>query len=134
MTVRAARPTVRDLRTPSRQLADATPDLTTSFQMLNHLFDLIGYNPNGREAPSATGREEGYLFWIAWVTHQTEHLFTTGDAHGSYRPVFIGAPCGILANIIARDPSGSFSNLNLFGDPNNGGQGAIIGSSACGNG
>ena len=48
--------------------------------------------------------------------------------------MFIGAPCGILANIIARDPSGSFSNLNLFGDPNNGGQGAIIGSSACGNG
>jgi len=102
--------------------------------MLNHLFDLIGYNPNGREAPGITGRDEGYLFYIAWITHQTEHLFTTGDAHGSYRPVFVGAPCGILANIIARDPSGSFSNLNLFGDPNNGGQGAIIGSSACGNG
>jgi hypothetical protein len=100
--------------------------------MLNHLFDLIGYNPNGREAPSVTGRDEGYLFYIAWVTHQTEHLFTTGDAHGSYRPVFIGAPCQTLAAIIARDPTGIFSSLNLFGDPNNGGQGAIIGSGLCG--
>ncbi len=130
--VRAARPLLRDLRQPSRQLADATPDLTTTFQMLNHLFDLLGYNPNGREAPGVTGRDEGYLFWIAWVTHQTEHLFTTGDAHGSYRPVFIGAPCQILQGIIARDPTGVFSSLNLFGDPNNGGQGAIIGSSLCG--
>jgi phospholipid/cholesterol/gamma-HCH transport system substrate-binding protein len=129
--VRAARPVVRDLKTPGRQLADATPDLTTSFRMLNHLFDLIGFNPNGREDPSVTGREEGYLFWIAWLTHQTEHLFTTGDAHGSYRPVFIGAPCGVLQGIIARDPSGIFSNLNLFGDPGTG-EGAILGSSICG--
>jgi phospholipid/cholesterol/gamma-HCH transport system substrate-binding protein len=129
--VRSARPLVRDLRQPSRQLADATPDLTTTFVMLNHLFDLIGYNPNGREDPSVSGREEGYLFWIAWVTHQTENLFTTGDAHGSYRPVFLAAPCQTLAGIIARDPTGVFSNLNLFGDPSNGGQGAIIGSSIC---
>jgi phospholipid/cholesterol/gamma-HCH transport system substrate-binding protein len=128
--VRAARPVVRDLRTPGRQLADATPDLTTSFQMLNHLFDLIGFNPGGREAPTPTGREEGYLFWIAWVTHQTEHLFTTGDAHGSYRPVFIGAPCGILQGFIARDPTGIFSNLNLFGSPD-APQSAILGSTLC---
>jgi phospholipid/cholesterol/gamma-HCH transport system substrate-binding protein len=128
--VRSARPVVRDLRTPSKQLADASPDLTTSFQMLNHLFDLIGYNPNGREAPTPQGRDEGYLFWIAWVTHQTEHLFTTGDAHGSYRPVFVGAPCGILNSIIARDPTGVFSNLNLFGSPD-APQSAILGGSLC---
>jgi phospholipid/cholesterol/gamma-HCH transport system substrate-binding protein len=128
--VRAARPVVRDLRTPGKQLADATPDLTTSFQMLNHLFDLIGYNPGGREAPTVTGRDEGYLFWIAWVTHQTEHLFTTGDAHGSYRPVFVGAPCGILQGLIARDPTGVFSNLNLFGSPD-APQSAILGSTLC---
>jgi phospholipid/cholesterol/gamma-HCH transport system substrate-binding protein len=128
--VRSARPVVRDLRTPSKQLADASPDLTTSFQMLNHLFDLIGYNPNGREEPSVTGRDEGYLFWIAWVTHQTEHLFTTGDAHGSYRPVFVGAPCGILQGLIARDPTGVFSNLNLFGSPD-APQSAILGGSLC---
>jgi phospholipid/cholesterol/gamma-HCH transport system substrate-binding protein len=111
--VRAARPLVRDLRTPGRQLADATPDLTRSFTVLNHLFDLFAYNPGGREGPEKANREEGYLFWIAWVTHQTVNVFSTGDAHGSYRPVFVGGPCGVLSGLLARDPTGIFSNLNL---------------------
>jgi phospholipid/cholesterol/gamma-HCH transport system substrate-binding protein len=111
--VREARPLVRDLKTPGRQLADATPDLTRSFTVLNHLFDLFSYNPNGREGPEVKNREEGYLFWIAWVTHQTVNVFSTGDAHGSYRPVFIGGPCGVLKGLLAEDPTGVFSNLNL---------------------
>ncbi len=111
--VRAVRPVVHDLRTPAKQLAGATPDLTRSFTVLNHLFDLFAYNPGGRQGPDVTNREEGYLFWIAWVTHQTVNVFSTGDAHGSYRPVFVGGPCGALAGILARDPTGIFSNLNL---------------------
>jgi phospholipid/cholesterol/gamma-HCH transport system substrate-binding protein len=111
--VRAARPVVRDLKTPGKQLADATPDLTRSFTVLNHLFDLFSYNPGGREGPEKANREEGYLFWIAWVTHQTVNVFSTGDAHGSYRPVFVGGPCGVLEGILAEDPTGIFSNLNL---------------------
>jgi phospholipid/cholesterol/gamma-HCH transport system substrate-binding protein len=117
--VRAARPVVRDLKTPADQLADATPDLTRSFTVLNHLFDLFSYNPGGREGPEKAGREEGYLFWIAWVTHQTVSVFSTGDAHGSYRPVFVGGPCGVLEGLLAEDPTGTFSNLNL---------GAILGA------
>jgi phospholipid/cholesterol/gamma-HCH transport system substrate-binding protein len=111
--VRAARPVVRDLKTPGKQLADATPDLTRSFTVLNHLFDLFSYNPGGRQGPEVNGREEGYLFWIAWVTHQTVDVFSTGDAHGSYRPVFLGGACGALAGLLARDPTGIFANLNL---------------------
>ena len=111
--VRAARPVVRDLKTPGKQLADATPDLTRSFTVLNHLFDLFSYNPGGRQGPEVNGREEGYLFWIAWVTHQTVDVFSTGDAHGSYRPVFLGGACGALAGQLARDPTGIFANLNL---------------------
>jgi phospholipid/cholesterol/gamma-HCH transport system substrate-binding protein len=111
--VRAARPVVRDLKTPGKQLADATPDLTRTFTVLNHLFDLFSYNPGGRQGPEVNGREEGYLFWIAWVTHQTVDVFSTGDAHGSYRPVFLGGACGALAGMLARDPTGIFANLNL---------------------
>jgi phospholipid/cholesterol/gamma-HCH transport system substrate-binding protein len=111
--VRAARPVVRDLKTPGRQLADATPDLTRTFAMLDNLFNLFAYNPGGREGPDNPKREEGYLFWIAWVTHQTVNVFSSGDAHGSYRPVFLGGPCGALAGILAQDPTGVFSNLNL---------------------
>ena len=111
--VRAARPLVRDVKAPGRQLADAAPDLTRTFTVLNHMFDLFAYNPGGREGPEKTGREEGYLFWIAWVTHQTVNVFSTGDAHGSYRPVFVGGPCGALAGLLSRDPTGIFANLNL---------------------
>ena len=118
--VRNARPLVRDLKAPGRQLANATPDLTRSFVVLNHLFDLFSYNQNGREGPEVANRDEGYLFWIAWLTHQTEHLFTQGDAHGSYRPVFIGGSCGSLAGIAADDPTGIFGpTLNTLGITSN---------------
>ena len=86
---------------------------------------------NGREDPGDAARQEGYLFWLAWAQHMATQLFSSSDAHGSYRPVFLAAPCQTLAGIIARDPTGIFSNLNLFGDPSDGGQGAIIGSSIC---
>lgn len=121
--VRAARPLVRDLRAPGKQLADATPDLTRSFAVLNKLFDLFSYNPGGREGPEKAAREEGYLFWIAWVTHQTNYVFSSADAHGSYRPVFLGGPCGVLEGALAEDPTGIFANMNL---------GAILGpAGAC---
>lgn len=111
--VRGALPLVRDLKAPGRQLANAAPDLTRSFVVLNKLFDLFSYNPNGREGPGVPNRQEGYLFWIAWVTHQTVNVFNTGDAHGSFRPVFVGGPCGVLQGQLAEDPTGIFSNLNL---------------------
>ena len=123
--VRAARPIVRDLKVPGKQLANATPDLTRTFTVLNHLFDLFAFNPGGRQGPEVNGREEGYLFWIAWVTHQTVNVFSTGDAHGSYRPVFVGGPCGALAGILARDPTGIFSNLNLANGLGLGGAGGV---------
>jgi len=111
--VREARPLVRDLKTPGNQLANATPDLTRSFVVLNKLFDLFSYNPGGREGPEKAGREEGYLFWIAWLTHQTNFVFSSADAHGSYRPVFLAGPCGVLAGALAEDPTGIFANMNI---------------------
>ena len=111
--VRDARPLVRDLRAPGRQLADATPDLTRSFVVLNQLFDLMSFNPGGREGPEVPGRQESYLFWIAWVTHQTVNVFATADAHGSYRPVFLAGPCGMLQGLLAEDPTGTLANANL---------------------
>ena len=96
--VRDARPLVRQLRPASQNLAAATPDLTRSFVVLNHLFNMLGYNQNGREGPdvSIQHRDEGYLFWIAWLGHQGNTLFSSADAHSSFRPVTIGGTCGTL--------------------------------------
>jgi phospholipid/cholesterol/gamma-HCH transport system substrate-binding protein len=87
---------VRSLKPASENLAAATPDLTRSFKVLNSLFNLIGYNENGRQGPEVPGRDEGFLFWIAWLDHNGASLFSSSDANGPFRPVTIGAPCTTL--------------------------------------
>ena len=69
--VREARPLVRDLRPASIQLADASPGLTRTFTQLNNFFNLLAYNPNGREGPE-NGRAPGGLPVLARL----------GAAHG----------------------------------------------------
>ncbi len=91
--VRDARPLVRDLRPAAQDLARATPDLTSSFVVLNHLFNMLGHNPNGREGPENRARQEGFLFFIAWLGHQGRLVYSTEDANGPFRPVFLGGTC-----------------------------------------
>ena len=50
---------------------------------------MLGHNPRGREDPDDAGREEGYLFWLAWLTHQTANLQSIDDANGPMRPFFL---------------------------------------------
>jgi len=94
--IRDARPVVRNLKPASKNLASATPDLTRSFTVLNHLFNMLGFNPNGREGPEVAKRDEGFLFWIAWLDHDGAALFSGSDANGPFRPVTLGAPCSTL--------------------------------------
>jgi phospholipid/cholesterol/gamma-HCH transport system substrate-binding protein len=94
--VRDARPVVRDLKPASKNLAAATPDLTRTFTVLNHLFNMVGFNPNGREGPDNPKRDEGFLFWLAWLDHNGAALFSSSDANGPFRPVTLGAPCTTL--------------------------------------
>jgi phospholipid/cholesterol/gamma-HCH transport system substrate-binding protein len=107
--VRDARPLVRELKAPSNRLAKATPDLTQTFVRLNSLFNLLGYNPGGAESPDVgASRQEGYLFWVAWVNHLALNLFSNSDAHGTFRPTTIGAPCGTLKQILEENPEMEF--------------------------
>ena len=88
--------TARSLQAPAKDLAEATPQLTRSFLVLNDLFNMLGYNRDGREGPDDANRDEGYLFWIAWLNHIGNAVFSTADAHGSFRPVTFLAPCSII--------------------------------------
>jgi phospholipid/cholesterol/gamma-HCH transport system substrate-binding protein len=105
---REIRPLLTDLQPAAAQLADATPDLTRSFEVLNHLFNMLGYNKDGREGPNDKNRDEGYLFWIAWVTHQTANLINTDDANGPLRPVFLTGTCSTLISLINGEPGLEF--------------------------
>jgi phospholipid/cholesterol/gamma-HCH transport system substrate-binding protein len=109
--VREARPLVRDLRPASIQLADASPGLTRTFAQINNFFNLLAYNPSGREGPENAARQEGYLFWLAWAQHMAIQLFSTSDANGVFRPVTLAAPCATIENTIKDQPELEFLSM-----------------------
>jgi phospholipid/cholesterol/gamma-HCH transport system substrate-binding protein len=98
--VRASRPAVRELRPAMRDLAKLTPDLLTSFKVVNRLLNMLAYNPPG-------DTEEGFLFWASWVNHLGPAIFSNQDAHGPIRRGLVVVGCQslqILENIVLGNP------------------------------
>ncbi len=106
---RAARPLVRDLAPTATDLASLAPELQRSVHVLNRLFNLFAYNKDGREAPDKAGRDEGFLFWLAWATHQGANLHTTEDANGPMRGVFLTGTCTTLTGLVQNQPELEFA-------------------------
>jgi phospholipid/cholesterol/gamma-HCH transport system substrate-binding protein len=98
--VRDARPLVRQLQPAASKLTTATPDLTRTFTVLNHLFNMVGFNPGGRQDPSNKARDEGFLFWIAWLDHNAAAVFSASDANGTFRPITLGSDCSALRQVL----------------------------------
>ena len=125
--VRASRPLVRDLRPAARNLAKSTPDLTRTFVVLNNLFNMVGFNQNGREDPGTPKREEGYLFWLAWLAHDGIALHSTASSTGILRPVALQANCNTIKSTVAEEPELEFlqnltavlADSRLCGGPGN---------------
>jgi phospholipid/cholesterol/gamma-HCH transport system substrate-binding protein len=117
--VREARPLVSDLRPAARRLATSTPDLTRSFVVLNHLFNMLGFNKDGREPPEDADRDEGYLYWIAWLGHVGGAVFATSDNGGTLRPVALQANCQSIKGSISEQPQLAFLQVltNALFDP-----------------
>ena len=126
--VREVRPLVRQLDPAVADLAEADPTLKRTFHQLNRLFNLLAFNPNGREDPAKSDREEGYLFHLAWVAHQSVNIFSGQDANGVFRPFILGGYCNVIKNTAQTAPEAEFL-LGLTGvlnDP------AVCGGSATG--
>jgi phospholipid/cholesterol/gamma-HCH transport system substrate-binding protein len=123
--VRAARPYVSELRPAAEQLSAGTPDLTRAFHELNRFFNIAAYNPNGAE--KLTGdlatdlkRDEGFLYWLAWVGHNTNSLFSVSDAFSSFRRANFLASCSTLRRtLVGEEPALEpiFGLSDLFDDP-----------------
>ncbi|MEA2144209.1 MAG: phospholipid/cholesterol/gamma-HCH transport system substrate-binding protein [Solirubrobacteraceae bacterium] len=108
--VRVARPYVRDLRPAAENLATATPDLTASFHELNRFFNMGAVNPGGQEPVTGNetqdrNRDEGYLFWLGWVSQNTVSLFSTSDATGPFRRALAGFSCTGIRETLASQPA-----------------------------
>jgi phospholipid/cholesterol/gamma-HCH transport system substrate-binding protein len=83
---RAALPTVAELRPALRDLSQASPNLSSSFDVLNALLNTLAYNPPGET-------QEGYLFWQSWLNHLAPTVFSQQDAHGPIRHGLIVLSC-----------------------------------------
>jgi phospholipid/cholesterol/gamma-HCH transport system substrate-binding protein len=105
--VRAARPFTDDLRLAAREVSKATPDLTLSFEELNRFFNMGAYNPGGAEGlegksiAEQRARQEGFLYWLAWVSQNGTSLFSSADGQGPWRRVTIcGVPAAVIQGLI----------------------------------
>ena len=51
-------------------------------------------------------RNEGYLYWLGWLSSATDSLFSTADANGPFRRITLGGvPCDLLtATIVQQAP------------------------------
>jgi phospholipid/cholesterol/gamma-HCH transport system substrate-binding protein len=112
--VRRAQPVVRDLAPAARGLARTAPELARSAAVLDDFANMLGYNERGREGPDVAGRDEGYLFQLGWVTHQTANLQSIDDANGPMRPVFLTGTCKTLTSLVNDQPQLEFA-LGLSG-------------------
>ncbi len=92
----AARPVVRELRPAAVKLAAATPNLDTSFHVVDDFLNLVGYNPGDKM--------HGYLWWLAWVDHNARSVFSSQDANGDFRNIFLELSCASAAQV-ANDSS-----------------------------
>ena len=105
--VRAARPWTDDLRLAAEGTAKAMPDLRRSFGELNRFFNIGAFNPGGAEGLDGKSiseqrqRQEGFLYWLAWVSQNGSSLFSSADGQGPWRRVTIcGVPAAALTGIV----------------------------------
>jgi phospholipid/cholesterol/gamma-HCH transport system substrate-binding protein len=107
--VRAAVPVVKDLAPAARGLGRTFPELDRNAKVLNDFVNMLGHNPNGREAPDKAGRDEGYLWHLGWLAHQTTNLQSVDDANGPMRPIFLTGTCSTLTSLVNDIPQLEFA-------------------------
>lgn len=102
--VRSAREPIPDLKVAARQLSKATPPLTVVGKRINKLGNMAAYNPGGAEPPGTAGRDEGYLYWAAWLGHNGNSVFSTGDANGFLRRIYLTMGCDEALSLLGASP------------------------------
>ena len=78
---------VKHLRKATQGLANTVPPLKTSFTRLNEVVNALALNP--------AGDDEGYLFFLQWLNHNTNNMFLLQDAHGPLRRGIVMLSCGV---------------------------------------
>jgi phospholipid/cholesterol/gamma-HCH transport system substrate-binding protein len=112
--VRTARPALPPLNVAANRYAKASPKLTVLGKQINRLGNMAAYNPHGAQdcpggdcqaQPGGVTRDEGYLYWAAWLGHIGNTVFMNQDGNGLYRRVYFTASCDTVRNMIESSPA-----------------------------
>ena len=101
---RAVQPALKHINQASQPLAATTTSLSKGFNNLNLLLNALAYNP----PDSSNGLpDEGYLFWLSWLNHDSNALFFTQDAGGPLRHGLVELSCNtafLAESVAGSDP------------------------------
>jgi phospholipid/cholesterol/gamma-HCH transport system substrate-binding protein len=105
-------PVINKLQPSLQDFAQASPQLTTSFTVLNEFFNELAYNPGPNQA--------GFLFFADWGAHDLNSVVSQGEAHGAIGQALLYFNCElvpVLTGVAAVDPTAKLA-LGLLNPPN----------------
>jgi phospholipid/cholesterol/gamma-HCH transport system substrate-binding protein len=90
---REALPYLQRITPATKTFNKALPELSSSFQVLNELFNEIGYNPGPKQG--------GFLFFLDWANHDFNSAVSSSDANGPVGNTLLYYNCNVVALIKA---------------------------------
>ncbi|MGE5617545.1 MAG: MlaD family protein [Candidatus Woesearchaeota archaeon] len=91
--VSAMRPLARKLPTLAANLRVEVPALIDSFRVLAYTTNELAYHPGGRN--------QGFLYWLAWFAHNSNSFISNSDANGPAWRLLLLASCRGLSTLPA---------------------------------
>ncbi len=93
-------PVLEQLQPSLKDFTQASPQLTTSFTVINELFNELAYNPGPKQG--------GFLFYLDWANHDLNSVVAQGDAHGAEGQALLYFNCAqvpVLHAAASADPT-----------------------------
>jgi phospholipid/cholesterol/gamma-HCH transport system substrate-binding protein len=97
-------PVINQLQPSLQDFAQASPQLTTSFAVLNELFNELAYNPGPAQG--------GFGFFADWGSHDLNSVLSQGEAHGATGQTLVYFNCEvvpIIEDVAKVDPTAKLS-------------------------
>ncbi|MCK9250526.1 MAG: MlaD family protein [Solirubrobacteraceae bacterium] len=99
---------IRQLRSAVQTLQPLLKDLSYSALVLQHVVNVLGYEP--------PGDERGFAYYLAWFAHNANSVFSNQDAHGvTWRGQLILSCSSFTSEAAAKPIVEVFESLGLCG-------------------
>lgn len=85
-------PVLQQVTPATKAFNKSLPELASSFQVLNELFNELGYNPGSNQA--------GFLFFLDWANHDFNSALSTSDANGPMGRALLYYNCFLAEQIV----------------------------------